>query len=285
MKKSKILCFVIITSAIFFIPQISYARAEEKPSYVGVDVNDVLIWKVTIEPGEFEDALEDEGFSDAFVENYSDWLFDDEWDKDVEAWKFVIIDMKDEKEFDYKGDEYDTVPYYLNFYTTEDYAEKDWDREEMNERGSIAKYDKDLYTEIAMNRPFGMGLYYSIVANNINWEKLAKELDEELDDEYDGDDEKGSAKVVESGYKANGISTSINIDDDDFDDFDSISQYNDDGVCIYYEWSYDDDPIIILELEMKTLYEYWHVILAGTIIGIIAVVMVVIVIKKLRKRK
>jgi len=283
MKKSKILCFLIITSAIFFIPQITYARAEEKPSYVGVDVNDVFIWKVTIDPDAFEDALEDEGFSDAFVENYSDWLFDDAWDKDVEAWKMVIIDMKDEKEFDYKGDEYDKVPYYLNWYTTEDYAEKDWDEEEMNIRGAIAKYDKEYYTEIIMNRPFGMGLYYSIAANNINWEKLAKEVDEELDDEYDGDDEKGSAKVVETVYKINGISTSINFNDEDLDDFDSIAQYNEDGVMIYYEWSYDDDPIIILELEGKILYEYWHVILAGTIIGVISVVLVVIIIKKLKR--
>ncbi len=94
-----------------------------------------------------------------------------------------------------------------------------------------------------------------------------------------------SLEVVESSYKANGISTSINGDDEDFDDFDSISQYNDDGVLMYYEWSYDDDPIIILELEGQILYEYWHVILAGTIIGVIAVVFVVIIIKKLRKRK
>ncbi len=284
MKKSKIVCFLIITSALFFIPQITYARAEEKPSYVGVDVNDVFIWKVTIEPDAFEDFFEDAGYSDTWIENYSDLVFDDVWDKDVEGWKMVIIDMKDEKEFDYEGDEYDKVPYYLNWYITEDYAEKDWDEEEMNIRGAIVKYDKEYYTEKILNSPFGMGLYYSIGANNINWEKLADEVDEELDDEYDGDDEKGSAKVVESSYKANGISTSINIDDEDFDDFDSISQYNDDGVCIYYEWSYDDDPIIIFELEAKTLYEYWHVILAGTIIGVIAVVFLVIIIKKIRKR-
>lgn len=154
----------------------------------------------------------------------------------------------------------------------------------MNERGRIVKYDQDYYTWRILDSPYGMGLFYIIGANNINWEKLADEVDEELDDEYDGNEEEGSAKTVNSLYKDNGISTSINIDDDDFDDFDSISQYNDDGVLMYYEWSYDGDPIILLELDGKFFYEYWHVILAGTIIGVIAVVFVIIIIKKIRKR-
>ncbi len=281
MKRSKMVCFFIIISALLFLPQIRPVHAEDKPSYVGVDVNDVFIWKVTIEPDAFEDFYEDAGASDTWIDNYSDWFFDDEWDKDIEAWKIVIVDMNDEKEFDYKGDDNDKVVYYLNWYTTEDYDEKDWDEEEMNARGAIVKYDKDYYTDRSLGL---LGLYYAIAANNINWDKLADEVDEELDDEYDGDDQDGSAKKLTSGYKDNGISTSFNVDDEEFDDFDTIAKYNDDGVVMYYEWSYDGDPIIILELEGQIFYEYWHIILGITVIGVVSVVVVVVVVKKLRAR-
>ena len=54
---------------------------------------------------------------------------------------------------------------------------------------------------------------------------------------------------------------------------------------MYYEWSYDDDPIMILELEAKTLYEYWHVILAGTIIGVIAVILIITLVVIPHKKK
>ncbi|MFX0137743.1 MAG: hypothetical protein ACFFDN_29150 [Candidatus Hodarchaeota archaeon] len=63
----------------------------------------------------------------------------------------------------------------------------------------------DFYKWKILDRPFGMGLYYMIGANNINWEKLVDEVVEELGDEYDGDDEEGSAKIVASLYKDNGI--------------------------------------------------------------------------------
>ena len=55
-------------------------------------------------------------------------------------------------------------------------------------------------------------------------------------------------------------------------------------VVMYYEWSYDGDPIIILELEGQILYEYWHIILGITVIGVVSVVVVVVVVKKLRAR-
>ena len=42
-----------------------------------------------------------------------------------------------------------------------------------------------------------MGLYYLIVANNLKWDKVAAELNEELEDEYDGSNEEGSATYMD----------------------------------------------------------------------------------------
>jgi len=295
MNKQRIMNFgllITLVISISFIPLLNSVKANDKPDYVGINENDVFIWKITIDKDPFEDYLEDYledvGLSDAFIEefidNMTDLIFDDEWDEDVKGWKMVILDIKNEKEFDYDNDENDQVPYLYNFYTTEDYDKKDWDKEEMNGRGGIAKYDKDFYVWRTDN-PFGMGLYYGIVANNINWEKLADEVDEEFDDEWDGKDESAGARVAKSEYKNNGISTFWNPDEDKVDDFESTSQYNDDGVQMYYEWKYDGDPIIIMELEGQFFYEYWEAIIGVAILGVITIVAVVFIIKKIRERQ
>ena len=271
---------------LFLLPQINFASAKEKPDYVGIDVNDVFIWKVTIDEDPYEDFLEDAGYTDEEIDNETDLLFDNSWDKDVEGWKVVILDIKNEKEFDYNGEENDHVPYLLNFYITEDYAQKDWDEEETNERGGIAKYDKDFYV---YRTSVLMGLYYMIAANNIKWDKVADEVDEEFDDDWDGKDESAGARVERSIYKENGISTFWNPNEEYFDDFEATSKYNDDGVLMYYEWLYDGDPIIILELEGQFFYEYWEIILGVAIAGVAVVVLIVVIIKRrdslLLKRK
>jgi hypothetical protein len=281
MKISKILPFFLII-ILFLIPQINCVRAKEKPNYVGIDENDVFIWKVTIDEDPYKNFLEDGGLTDEEIDDETDLLFDGLWDKDVEGWKAVILDIKDEKEFDYDGEENDVVPYLLNFYITEDYAQKDWKKEETNERGGIAKYDKDFYV---WRISYILGLYYMIAANNINWEKVVDEADNELEDDWDGKDESAGARVATSLYKENGISTFWNPDEDQFDDFESTSQYNDDGVLMYYEWSYGGDPIIILELEGKFFYEYWEIILGVALIGVVVVVLVVIILKRKKSMK
>ena len=105
----------------------------------------------------------------------------------------------------------------------------------------------------------------------------------EFDDYWDGPDEDAGARVAKTLYKENGISTFWNPDEDEFDDFEATSQYNDDGVLMYYEWSYDGDPIIILELEGKFFYEYWEIILAVAVAGVVGVILIVVIIKR-RKR-
>ena len=53
--------FLIIS--MLFIPMVSTVKAAAKPDYVGLDVNDVIIWRVTIDDDPYEDYLEDYGFS------------------------------------------------------------------------------------------------------------------------------------------------------------------------------------------------------------------------------
>ena len=129
MKRTEELYFFLIIT-LFLLPQINFATAAEKPDYVGIDVNDVIIWKVTIDEDPYEDYLEDAGYADEEIDNETDLVFDKRLDKDVEGWKIVILEIKDEKEFDYNGEENDKVPYLLNWYITEDYVQKDWEEEE-----------------------------------------------------------------------------------------------------------------------------------------------------------
>jgi len=264
------------------MPMVSTVRAA-KPDYVGIDVNDVIIWTVTIDDDPLEDYLEDDGYSEAVIENYSDNFFDDDWDKDVIGWKVVILEIKDEKEKEYNGDDVDVVPYLFNFYIQEE--DEDWEEEESNVGGTIGNYagdGKDVYVDRVS---LTMGLFYWIAGNNINWKKLADEVDEEWEDDWDDDDEKASASVESSLYKDNGISTTFNPDEDDFEDFDSIAQFNDDGVLMYYEWNYDDDPIIILELEGRFFQENFLIILGGAVAGVAVIILIVTLVISLKKKK
>jgi len=136
MKISKGIPYFLIISMLF-MPMVSTVRAA-KPDYVGIDVNDVIIWTVTIDDDPLEDYLEDDGYSEAVIENYSDNFFDDDWDKDVIGWKVVILEIKDEKEKEYNGDDVDVVPYLCNFYIKEE--DEDWEEEESNVGGTIGNY-------------------------------------------------------------------------------------------------------------------------------------------------
>ena len=275
-----IICFFLIFSAIFFPLCVKSVQCATKPDYVGVDVDDVYVWKVGIDKDPFEDFLEDsEVYSKVEIDNITDIMFNDAWEEDVKGWRIAILDIKDEREFDYGVGKNDGVRYLLNWYITEDYEKTVGEEEEMNGKGGIARYDKKFYAWRANSI---MGLYYLIVANNIKWDKVAAELNEELEDEYDGGNEEGSAETVKSLYEDIGICTVINIDNVLFDDFEATSKYNDDGVLMYYEWKYDGEPIILLELENQIFNENWEVIVIGAlIVGITA--LVIIVVKKIIK--
>lgn len=284
MRISKKICIVLLLFSLFIPSQLRlvHAAGDAHPDYVGVDENDAFVWKIRFDEGPYEDYLEDtEVFTEAEIEDMVDSMFSGSWDEDVEGWKIVILDIEGEKEITRENVTADVVYFMMNWYITDDFDNQEWEEEFMNERGGIPRYDKDFYGWMANSI---LGLFNMMVANNIKWDKVVIEANEELDDEYGGDDEKGSASVVKSRYEEVGISIVINEDEEKHDDFEALSKFNDDGVLMYYEWSYDGEPIIELELEGQFFHENWEVIVIGAqILGVLAIV--IIVIKKKEKIK
>ena len=138
------------------------------------------------------------------------------------------------------------------------------------EKDYLFEYDKDFYVDLVW---YDWGLFYLFVANDVKWDKLAKEVDDEWGDDWDDDDEEASAEVESTWYyfteKPNGISTRFNPDKDTFEDFESVSRYNEDGVLMYYEWTYDGDPIWKLELRHIFAHEYWWVFVVIAIANVV----------------
>ena len=47
---------------------------------------------MNINSGQYQDYIEDLGYSEDFAANYTDELFDDELDDDVTGWKIKILE-------------------------------------------------------------------------------------------------------------------------------------------------------------------------------------------------
>jgi len=283
MKLVKTLSLIIIT-ALLFIPQMTFVRAASTPSYVGIEENDVLTYTIIIDKDPYESYLEDYGYSDTTIENITDRMFDGPWDEDVNGWRYVILEIKDEKEYTVLGDDYDGVPYIYNWYIRE--TGGDWEEEESSENGDLLKYDKDFYVYRTSEM---RGLYYLIAANNVNWKRVVSGLNEEYDDYWDGEDQKAEASVETSLYyftqREEGLNVIWNPDENVYEDFKSTSRYNDDGVLMYYEWSYDGRPILNYILQGNFFHYYGWVIILASIAGVVIVVLIVTLVVLPRKKK
>ncbi len=293
MKKTQIYN-VILLLWLLILPFLSFTVAADKPDYVGISENDVIIWKTTIDEDPYGDFLEDDGWSEAAIEAELDLLFDDQFDEDVEAWKYVILEIKDEKEYDLDtleffynldDEEYDGVPYLYNLYITENLEAEDWEDEETNERDVIYKYDRDLYSTRADSRS---GMFRLIISKNVNWKRVVREVDERFDDKY----EDAGAKRPETPFlfffeqEADGIVTFRDFGEDplylnDVEEFEATSIYTDDGILRYYEWTYDGDPIIIFELqdiiENYVIANLWTIVIVSAVALVIIVVIVILI--------
>jgi hypothetical protein len=267
MKSTKIIFFLLITS-MFLLPFINFATAAKTPNYVGIKEGDEIIWTTYFDDDPMEDYYEDAGMSEAWIDNETDHMFDDEYDKDVVGWKIKILEI--EKEDDDDGDEY--VEYTYKLYIKEE--DGDWEVEDKKDKAKIWKYDEDVYVDMAY-----FGLLSLVIADNVKWGKLAEELDDELDDDFDGNDESAGAEVETSLFffmeKENGISTFMNEDEEDFDDWTTTAQYNDTGILMYGNYAYDDDIFFEFELQYRIVYEWWW---AAVVIAVAAVVIVVVII-------
>lgn len=283
MKKTQ-KCSIMLLLLLFILPYINFAAAAT-PDFVGIQENDVFIWDTTFDEDAYEDYLEDRGiYNEAEIDLMIKTMFDDEYDEDVVAWKLVILEIKDKKEKDYKPlteYELDTVPFIYNFYIIEE-DENEWDQEDKYKKGNIIEWDRDLYAAVVSAR---MGLTALVIANNVNFKRLASEVDDRFDRYYE---DAGASQAEETVFfaierDANGIETHYDrgeeLHNDEVGEFESISIYTDDGILEYYEYSYEGDPIYLLELRKSWFVENWWII---AIVAAVAIIIVVIVIIKKR---
>ena len=269
------------------LPYINFAVAAETPDYVGINEGDEFIWDVIIDDDQYEDFLEDLGYSETFIENYIDDTFEDELDDDIIGWKIRILELEEEDEED--DDKF--VKYKYRLYTKEE--DKDWKVEDYKDNKDIVKYDDDVYADMIHAAVITTALSFIsidviplVAAENAKWGKIADEVDDELDDDFDGKDESGGAEVTTSLYffmqKENGIFAYVNFDEDDLEDITIIAQFNDNGILMYYNLAYDDDTVIELELQGiqgRMVTEWWW---AAVVIALAAVVIIVIIVIKRR---
>jgi len=282
MKMSKILPVYLIMS-ILFLPFISFAAAAKKPGFVGINEGQYYIWKTTFDKDPYEEYLKDAGYTEAQIETQVDALFDENnWDKDIEGWKIYIIEIEEEMDFYYKRDEVYYVPYLYNFYETEDLQANDWERKQHNARAELIEYDKYYYLD---NTGWSTGFSFLFIDKKVDWGELADKLEDNMDAwnaKGDADDESRFYYYREVGC---GISTEFEPEDtSDTEDFESVSRYNNDGVLIYYEWTYDGEIIAQIEIDYRFLYEYGSIILIiGT--GVVGLLVVIIIIRTTKRRK
>ena len=285
--RSKKILFVLLITSMLILPFINFATAASTPGYVGIEEGDEFIWDVSIDDNQWEDFLEDVGFSETFIDNYMDEVFEDELDDDIIGWKITILKLEEEDEVDDEK----FVKYKFRLDAKEE--DEDWEEEDYKDNNDIWKYDKDVYTEIMRwaailtgNGVVSRELIPFVVADNVKWGNVANEVDDELDDDFDGNDESAGAEVTTSQYffmqKENGIFILVNFDEEDLEDITIVAQFNDNGILMYYNLAYDGDTVIELVLQGiqgRMITEWWW---AAVVIAVaaVAIVIVIIVIKK-----
>lgn len=256
---------------------------------------------------------------DEMAEFFFKVLIDWDFGEDTEAIKMIITEIKGEKEYETPIDTYYATKFIYYLYETKDLEKNDWDRDERHETGRIWKYDSRLYLDMiyfekdAGDWDFEMGLYASdtqwflddvstgvrwknlfIVDNNVDWDELADKENEAREywrsaDSQPVDHFEGSADKEETQFfftkKANGISTKSKWAVPSWmGELETITTYTDDGILLYYEWSYNGEPIMIIELEGAWLIEnWWWIALIGASIGIVVIVVIILVIKKKKR--
>lgn len=270
--------FLLLIIINLLIPY-AFARAASLPNYVGIEEGDEIIWNTTFDAGPIEDWLEDLGFSQDYIDNYTDIMFDDESDEDVIQWKWVILDFREEKDDTYEHYQINYIKYEMNAYIKEKGSDSDWKIEEKSDTGTIYRYRPEFYADRVFT---DMGLFYGIAADNINWKSLEDELEEEWEEDYGDDADVSKVRSEGLGDDFIGISTSYDPGGAS-EEWSSKSTYNQYGVLQYYEWKYDGDIIFKFELQESFWTVYWWLILIIALIGV-AVVVTLIILLLTRKK-
>jgi hypothetical protein len=267
------------------------------PSYVGIEANDTYTWQTTYDEDALEDRIEDEaeedGVPESIIEAYIDYINVDE---DAIKIKIVILDVDDEEKDPYGED---GVRIIYNYYIGYEDADEEWDLEKKDETGTIWDFDDEWYAkglplyfiwedDVDNEDPEETELYLHLrgenpwfVSTKTDWGDLKDELEELYEDDLNYDDV--SIKTYDD---KNGIE--IKVDDDDDDDYEErkwVYEYDDNGVLMYYEESYDGDPIVIVQTTEREVRQFIADNLLWIILGAIGIVAVVIIIIVLIKRR
>ena len=299
MKKSQKYSIVLLLW-LFLLSSVSFAFAAT-PGYVGIENNDVYTWDTTYDKGALkdyiEDLAEDSGWSENQIEDYIDLI---EIDEDLVGIKIVILDVDDEEKTPWGED---GVRIIYNHYMMEE--DEEWDLENEDETFAIWDYDDDIYGDDEnfvtggdhffdfdwrFSFPTGEdNEYWKFLAGENPWFISTKvkwgEVEEELEDFYD-DDENYDDVSISADKDENKLEIALDEDeDDDVEEESWVVQYDDNGVLMYYEWSYDGDPIVIVETQESQIRQFINENMLWIIIGAIGIVAVIVIVIVLIKRK
>ena len=288
MQLKKKLSFIVMM-LLFIVPSVSFVFATDTSEYVGIEEGDEFIWDVEVHDSVMKDYYEDTNptLEKEVIDIIVSDMFSGEMDEDVEAWKMVILQIKDEKEERVGGEEYKAVPYYFNSYYKKGDS-GDWRKVLKYYQTNLYKYDKEFYEGITPYADFrGFDpLTNRIVSKDINWKNLVNEADENLEESLDN--EGGARPATESvaytfKQTVDGITCFYKEGEhrqiEDVGEWESTSIYNDNGILKYHEWLYDGDPIMIVELQENWFVSNWWII-AIIAAGAVVVILVFTILKK-----
>ena len=265
------------------------------PGYVGIETNDSFTWNTTYDEDALEDMIEDsleeDGYSDSYIENYVDLINVDE---DAIKIKIVILDVDDEEK-DPWGE--DGVRIIYNYYIGYEDADEEWDLEQEDETWAIWDFDDEWYVSDVLDfnwefdtdddDPDDWDLYTHLKGENpwfVSTKTKWNEIEEELEDIYDDENyDDYSVKRSENGIKI----SNDKDDDDDFEEREWLYEYGDNGVLTHFQFSYDGDPIVIVQTQESQIRQFisenmiWIIIGA---VGIVAVIVVVVILLFKRRK-
>ncbi len=242
-----------------------------RPKYVGIEENQIFIWHTEYDEDTLEDYYEDQGYSNSYIDKNV------ELDEDNEAIKIFILDI-DNQERNNFGRE--SVQIIYNYYITEDIAANDWDRVKKDEKFAIFDDDEDdIYASF-----FWLGFPYDedglktelpyFISNSMNW----ADIKVVIKDYYQSLKYEKINVLRES--RENGINIEIDCDiSDDFEEREYNFKYTKNGVLWSYEFLYDGDTIIKVELDWGVFIEYDYLVILG-IIAIISIIIIIMVKKR-----
>ena len=293
MNRKKVFYFLFLWG-LFLLPLVNFAVAQ--PSYVGINEGESYEWNTSFHKGPYEDYLVDFGFSEAYAENLTDFIFDSLGiDTDIDGWRVYITEIQSKKEYNYAGGEYDGVNYIYNFYERKEGG--DWEREEYNKRAVIMEYDLYLYLlNIDFEEgkgffppgitPFDMKLWFT--PTDTNWRRIASNIDYLYQQYYYGDGEADTEYCTYFFIQEDcGMSTSMNSEyNSQMKEFGSVVRYTHEGVLLHYEWTYDGHIIMEIDLEGSFLREnsWWLIPLIVIIIVLVIIPVTIVSIVMVRKK-